>query len=224
MQVELISSTSRPEDHLIFSKRTRLTMSAGSFDRLKEIPELEKEKELKYVFGTIGSSWEFVDYVFLFSDVSRAFTHQLVRTRVGVSYAQQSQRTVDVSGFTFYTPFAIEKDEKILSVYNRIMGSISEGYEEMIALGAKPEDARGILPTNIHTNILMKINLAALSQMMQKRLCERTQAEYMEAALRMKELVVAIHPWTEPILNVYCEMHPKECLFKHYNCSRKNSW
>ena len=39
----------------------------------------QKEEELKYVFGTIGSSWEFVDYIFLITDVSRAFTHQAVR-------------------------------------------------------------------------------------------------------------------------------------------------
>jgi thymidylate synthase ThyX len=88
--------------------------------------------------------------------------------------------------------------------------------------GIKPEDARGILPTNILTNIIMKINLRALSEMMNKRLCERTQTEFRMAAEKMKELVLKIHPWAEKILQPAC-IFPGYCPFKNYNdCWRKN--
>jgi thymidylate synthase ThyX len=83
VNVTLINYTPDALETLIFTKNTRLRMSATGLDEIREWPEEKKAKELEYMKNTIQSSWEFVDYVFLISDVTRAFTHQLVRHRVG---------------------------------------------------------------------------------------------------------------------------------------------
>lgn len=220
MKVTLIDSTKNARELLIFSKKTRLKMSPNSYAEIMNMPEEQKQKEIDYVFNTIGSSWEFVDYVFMIEDVTRAFTHQLVRHRVGVSFAQQSQRTVDMSKFEYMTPESCQQEDD----YHRAMISIEEHYSNLISKGIKPEDARGILPTNVLTNIMMKINLRALAEMMNVRLCHRSQGEFRAVADEMKKIVVGIHPFTDKILQPSC-IHPGVCKFKNYrDCPLKQSF
>ena len=80
-----------------------------AYEKIKSWSEEKKQEELDYMLNTIRSSWEFIDYVFNIREATRGFTHQFVRTRQG-SYAQQSPRTVDISGFNYYVPESIEKD------------------------------------------------------------------------------------------------------------------
>ncbi len=99
MKVTLISHTQDAENLLIFTKATRLTLSPGLLDEIRSRPQEDKMRELEYMANTIPSSWEFVDYVFLVEGVSRAYTHQQVRTRAA-SYAQQTMRVLVACTFT----------------------------------------------------------------------------------------------------------------------------
>jgi len=110
MKVELVNYTQDAVDLLLFTKNTRLMPVDDAYNRIAEWEWEKKQAELDYMLNTIRSSWEFIDYTFNVRDVTRGFTHQFVRTRQA-SYAQQSQRTVDMSGFSYYTPPEIEKDE-----------------------------------------------------------------------------------------------------------------
>ena len=210
MKVTIINYTKGARELLIFSKRTRLKMSPNAFQEILEMGEEEKQKELEYVFGTINSSWEFVDYTILIEDVTRAFTHQLVRHRVGVSFAQQSQRTVDMSNFKYLASGKCKNN----SVYKKTMAVIKASYENLILNNVAPQDARGILPTNIFTNILMKINLRALADMMKQRLCSRAQEEFRDVMGKIKKEIFKVHSWTERILKCYCDIN-KKCYFKN---------
>ena len=109
MKVKLINATSDAVNLLLFTKNTRLMNDEGAYDKIKAWPQEQKDEHLDYMLNTIKSSWEFIDYTFDIRDVSRGFTHQFVRTRQG-SYAQQSQRTVDMTGFEYYTPERIIAD------------------------------------------------------------------------------------------------------------------
>lgn len=211
MNVELISYTDKAKELLIFSKKTRITMSGKAFEEVCAMSDEEKGKELKYVFGTIGSSWEFVDYTFMISDVTRAYTHQQVRSRVGVSFAQQAQRVVDMSNFEYLATGECIGDPD----YHETMALIKEGYAKIIRKGTNPQDARGVLPTNIYTNILMKINLRALSNLLNIRMCFKAQGEYQKVARDMRRIVMEIHPWAEPILQVHCAQYGN-CAFPNF--------
>ncbi len=212
MKVTLINYTKDAESLLIFSKKTRLSMSPKGYEDIKNLPNKEKEEELKYVFGTIGSSWEFVDYVFLIEEVSRAFTHQIVRHRVGVSFAQQAMRVVDVSDGFEYISTGKCKDNK---VYDGTMDIIKDQYKRLVDQGVNIQDARGLLPTNISTNILVKINLRALSGLLNERLCFKAQGEFQEVAREMRKAVLEIHPWAHPILQVNCVQYGV-CKFPNF--------
>ena len=223
MKVSLISYTPHADKLLIFSKNTRLKMSSVDFDNVLQMSDAQVEKELKYVFGTIGSSWEFVDYVFSITDVSRAFTHQLVRHRLA-SFAQQSQRTVNVAdSFDYISTGSCEQESEISEIYDQGMKNIKKTYSFLLEMGAKVEDARGILPTNITTNILAKFNLRALSDLIGDRLCVRAQGEFQQVAKAMKEEVIKVHPWAEQILRVHC-VKTGCCKFSNFkDCPMKTA-
>tara|TARA_R100001079_G_scaffold104858_1_gene71758 strand:+ start:613 stop:1260 length:648 start_codon:yes stop_codon:yes gene_type:complete len=199
MKVKLINATSDAVNLLLFTKNTRLMNDEDAYDKVSKWDDEKKQAELDYMLQTIRSSWEFIDYTFDIRDVSRGFTHQFVRTRQA-SYAQQSQRTVDMVGFTYYTPERIYKDETANVIYDDAMRMINEKYQELRSLGIPAEDARGVLPTNIHTNIVAKFNLRTLSEMAKSRLSPRAQGEYQNVFKLMVKEVVRVHPWADPFL------------------------
>ncbi len=80
---------------LVYTKSTRLTQGEETLKRIFEMTEEQLLPELNYISSSIRSSWEFISYTFQITGVTRAFTHQLVRTRTA-SYAQQAQRVVDM--------------------------------------------------------------------------------------------------------------------------------
>ena len=204
MDVKLIDYTGAgaadPARHaanvLVFTKQTRLEMSAGLMEDIAAWPEEKIMEELRYMANTIPSSWEFVEYKFLINGVTRGFTHQFVRTRTG-SYAQQTMRVLNVNGWTYGTGPTIEGDYERHAEYAACMRSIADVYEDLIAMGAKIEDARGVLPTNIHTNIVAKFDLRTLADTARKRASSRTQGEYRSVMEAMLAEVVRVHPWAE---------------------------
>jgi thymidylate synthase (FAD) len=170
----------------------------NAYDMIKDWEEEKKQEELDYMLKTIKSSWEFIDYVFEIRDVTRAFTHQFVRNRLG-SYAQQSQRTVDMEGFGYYTPPNIAENEVAKAVYDDTMSEINKSYQVLREI-VPAEDARGVLPTNIHTNIVAKFDLRNLHETAKSRLSPRAQGEHQKVFKLMIDEVVKVHPWAEPFL------------------------
>lgn len=184
---------------LVFTKSTRLKMTPDLMHSIQEMSDVELDAELDYMAKTIPSSWEFCAYTFLIDGVSRAFTHQFVRTRNG-SYAQQTMRILDVSGFKYHTGPSIANNEKLRAQYDDIMNYLNVAYEQLIAGGASIEDARGILPTDILTNIVAHFNLRTLSEMISKRSSSRTQGEYREVINQMADAILDVHPWAEKFI------------------------
>lgn len=207
MDVQLIDFTGcgspDPARHaanvLVFTKNTRLEMRAGLMDDIASWPWERVEEELAYMANTIPSSWEFVNYTFLINDVTRAFTHQFVRTRTG-SYAQQTMRVLNKKGWTYGTGPSVAADRSADDLYDRTMMNVADAYDTLIEMGAKIEDARGVLPTNIHTNIVAKFDLRTLADTARKRASSRTQGEYRDVMDEMLAEVKRVHPWTSMFL------------------------
>lgn len=199
MKVTLVNYTRDALETMIFSKSTRLNMSPNLYQEIIKWPQEKKYEEAEYISNTIKSSWEFVDYIFLIEGVSRAFTHQFVRNRQG-SYAQQTMRMLDVHGFEYTTGPSFEDDYESAQLYHDTMYTIDAVYQDLIKAGIPAEDARGILPTNIHTNIMVKYNLRTLSELIASRSSPRTQGEFREVMERMNSEVLRVHPWAELFL------------------------
>ena len=199
MKVSLISCTPEAKELLIFTKSTRLTMSPGLMDEIRAWPEEKKLAELEYMANTIPSSWEFVDYVFMIEGVSRAFTHQFVRSRQG-SYAQQTMRVLNMGEYDYVYTDRVAGDVQARGIVDIVNENIRLGYNKLIELGLPAEDARGVLPTNIATNIVAKFNLRAFVDLAKSRTGGRTQGEYQKVMNAMVDAVLAVHPWAEKFL------------------------
>lgn len=201
MKVTLIDHTGYGHpDHwhaanvLIFTKQTRLQMSPSLLKEIADWPSEKKMDELKYMANTIPSSWEFIQYTFMIEGVTRAFTHQLVRTRTA-SYAQQTMRVLNVQGWEYATGPSIANDPALKANYDSTMSHIARTYEWLIRDDAKVEDARGVLPTNILTNIIMSIDMRNFVNIVHTRSSPRTQDEYRKVLAAMKAAALAVHPW-----------------------------
>lgn len=199
MKVTLISTTPEAKELLIFTKSTRLTMSPGLMDEIRAWPEEKKLAELEYMANTIPSSWEFCDYVFMIEGVSRAFTHQFVRSRQG-SYAQQTMRVLNMGEYDYVYTDRVNADIQARGIVDIVNENIRLGYNKLIELGLPAEDARGVLPTNIATNIVAKFNLRAFVDLAKSRTGGRTQGEYQKVMNAMVDAVLAVHPWAEKFL------------------------
>lgn len=209
MKVTLVDYTGKGHDDaaiyaaaiLIFAKSTRLDMHPGLIEEIRtDWPSSKIYDELNYIANTIPSSWEFIDYTFMIQNVTRAFTHQFVRSRQ-FSFAQQTMRVLNKKGWTYGTGPSINEDSAIKSAYDSAMNFLSSTYDRLIEAGAAIEDARGILPTNIHTNILAKCNLRTFTELVRKRSSPRTQDEYRLVLNAMKQEVLQIHPWVNIFVN-----------------------
>lgn len=188
---------------MIWTKRTRTELSPGGMDEIMSWPEEKKVEELKYMSATVPSSWEFCDYTFLIEGVTRAFTHQLVRTRT-MSFAQQAMQVLDMSqgpGWKYHTGPTLEADKSERISYDGTMEIIADTYRDMVNAGIKIEDAREILPTGILTNIICKANLRTLADMLRKRASPRNVSEFDQVIIDIKAAMQAVHPWTDIFIN-----------------------
>lgn len=183
---------------LIFAKSTRLNLSPSLLREIEDRSWIDILDELEYIANTIPSSWEFVDYTFLIEGVSRGFTHQLVRTR-HASFAQQTMRVLKMEEWKYHTGPSL-MDPKRFEIYDRTMKEIAVGYDVLVDMGAEVEDARGVLPTAIHTNILMKCNLRTFVETVRKRTSPRVQGEYREFLQLAVKAVHEVHPWIDLFL------------------------
>ena len=198
MRVTLIDGTGfgskDPSRHaaniIAYTRSTRLNMTPGLLAEIQAKKDYEVLQELMLASDTLPSSWEFVYFTFLIEGVTRAFTHQLVRTRTA-SYAQQAMRIVIMDGWTYSTGPTVEGN----GTYKATMDTIAANYEILIKDGASTEDARGILPTNIHTNINMSINMRNWVNLVRKRGSIRVQDEYNKVVEKMVMEVEKVYPW-----------------------------
>lgn len=199
MKVTLISHTQDAETLLLFTKATRLNMTPSLFNEIRAKDAVTVNQELEYMANTIPSSWEFVDYVFLVEGVSRAYTHQQVRTRAA-SYAQQTMRVLNMGKFDYVYTDRNVADPKAKESIDFCLEVIKDTYRYLVELGQPAEDARGILPTNISTNIVCKFNLRTFVDLAKSRTGGRTQGEYRKVVNAMVDEVLKVHPWAEKFI------------------------
>lgn len=199
MKVTLLNYTQDAENLLIFTKSTRLSLTPNLLEEIRDWPHEKKMEELKYMANTVPSSWEFVDYTFLLEGVSRSYTHQQVRTRIA-SYAQQSMRVNDMSDFEYVYTDKNRENSFVMQEIRAVLDRIKLGYRSLRDMGQPEEDARGILPTNIATNIVCKFNMRTFCELAKSRMGGRTQKEYQKVINAMVNAVQAVHPWIDLFL------------------------
>lgn len=124
----------------------------------------------------------------------RGVTHEIVRHRLA-SYSQESSRYCDYSNdkfgneLTFIKPcFWAEDDENFL-LWKNTMEQLEKIYLEMRKNGAKPEQARSILPNSLKTEIFMTCNLREWRHFLKLRTAKRAHPQMREVALKIYKIL-----------------------------------
>jgi flavin-dependent thymidylate synthase len=144
---------------------------------------------------------EFIDLHFLIENVSRGFTHQMVRQRTAV-YVQESMRFAvkENAGWEVVMPPSIERlndDDPARVIWSNAVARLGDTYNQLINAGVPAEDARGLLPTNIGTRLHYKSNLRNLAEQSGVRLCSQAQNEWKKVWAEMVKAILTYGPESE---------------------------
>ena len=118
----------------------------------------------------------------------RGVSHEIVRHRMA-SYCQESTRYCNYSKdkfggeITFIRPCFWAEDDEKFALWKETMQSIEDSYVKLISLGAKPEEARSILPNSVKTEIMVTMNLREWRHFFKLRTAERAHPQIREVAI-----------------------------------------
>lgn len=120
----------------------------------------------------------------------RGVTHEIVRHRIA-SYSQESTRYCNYSKdkfgneLTFIRPCFWADDSEEYAVWKQAMEEIEKSYVKLISLGAKPEEARSILPNSLKTEIVCTMNLREWRHFFRLRTAERAHPQIREISVAL---------------------------------------
>jgi thymidylate synthase (FAD) len=179
--VDLVNSSSYPVDDIAYAARTCYNSHSKSTE----------ESDKKLVKGCVKSGHlSVLEHSFATFEIecSRACSHQLVRHR-HFSYAQQSQRYVEVDDNTyFYMPLTIQQADTLAKeTYSGALENALADYANLIARGIPKEDARYVLPNATTTAIVMTGNFRSWREFIQKRSIKQAQLEIRLIAFKVWE-------------------------------------
>lgn len=169
-----------------------------------------------------GAIYEHASYTFLFQDVSRVFTHELVRHRAGVAISQESLRYVRLTDIGFRIPPALEDARgaviDIVEHLEEMQADLAELFgldDEGTPFHVKKEVTsamRRIAPLGLSTNILWTANLRTLRHVLALRTAPAAEEEM---RLVFGE-VARVMAQREPLAFTDMDIHPNGSVtFEH---------
>lgn len=198
------------------SDAEKLTEIAGktcymSFDKAlnKNLTRVRENKNRDYIQkGLIGvghgSVLEHSSVTFAICDVSRIFTHELVRHRVGTAFSQVSGRYVRVDEIEAYKPKHLtdeenEKLEKALSeieiLYKDLEATVFERVGNDFDTKKKATSAiRRMLPNGQANHIIFTANHRALRHIVQMRTSPHAEEEIQEVFTEILAMLKTRYP------------------------------
>jgi len=118
---------------------------------------------------------------FIFSDVSRVVTHELVRHRAGTAMSQESLRFVRLDKLSAYMPMCIEENDEGMQIFVKTMEQLEElqntlakvydiENEQKFAVKKKLTSAfRRVAPIGLATTIGWSCNFRTLRHVLENR-------------------------------------------------------
>jgi thymidylate synthase (FAD) len=151
-----------------------------------------------------GSVLEHASYSFALRNVSRVFTHELVRHRAGSAFSQESLRYVRLTDIGFRVPPALEPvREQVLSIVEQLeefqvsaaskLGIDAEG----VPFHVKKEVTsalRRLAPIGLSTDIVWTANVRTLRHVIEMRTAEGAEEELRLVFDRIVQIMLAEAP------------------------------
>lgn len=139
----------------------------------------------------------------------RGVTHELVRHRLA-SYSQESTRYCDYTAgkfggeLTFIKPCFWNEDDPNYRLWLATMRHVEENYLALRAGGAKPEEARSILPNALKTEIFVTMNLRELRHFIKLRTAKAAHPQMRQVASMIHKILA------EKLPAVFDDIKPAE--------------
>ncbi len=118
----------------------------------------------------------------------RGITHELVRHRLA-SYSQESTRYANYSKnifsreITVIKPLFWSEDSSEYMEWKATMEQSEKSYMRLIELGARPEQARSVLPNSLKTEIVMTCNVREWRHILELRCSKAAHPQIREIML-----------------------------------------
>lgn len=120
----------------------------------------------------------------------RGISHEIVRHRIA-SYSQESTRYCNYFNekfgkeLTFIKPCFWEEDSTQYQIWLKMMEEIEKKYNKLIEEGARPEEARSILPNSLKTEIVVTMNLREWRHFFKLRTAKNAHPQMREIAIKI---------------------------------------
>ncbi|MBR3297982.1 MAG: FAD-dependent thymidylate synthase [Clostridia bacterium] len=121
----------------------------------------------------------------------RGVSHEWVRHRIA-SYSQESTRYCNYNsekfggGIAFIRPYFAD-NERLFEIWKAEMECAEKAYMDMLANGAKPEDARSVLPNSLKTEFICTMNLREWRHFFELRCAKAAHPAMREIAVPLQE-------------------------------------
>jgi len=182
MRVERIVIT--PDSGRVIEQAGRTCYRSAS----KTGPDSKKDFIHKIIENGHHSVLEHAYATFRITEVSRSFTHQLVRHRL-CAFSQRSQRYVDEKSFAFVEPKSIRERPEAHDLFGEFMAEAEDAHCRLQKLGINNEDARFVLPNAVQSEIVISANFRQLRHIFCVRCDRHAQWEIREVALQMLRIM-----------------------------------
>ena len=183
MEIKILSETT--EHPLIkMGEMSGICWNADTNDE-----EKNRKRAISCIKAGHGRVLEYVDVEMVISGASARCLRELY-THIGGSPTRLQSSTRYVSeeqGFGYYIPPKIENNEELKPIYEEGMETIQKTYNSLMARKATKEDAANILPLGMESKMVWKINLRALINFMNRRLCTRALKEIRDLSVEIKD-------------------------------------
>lgn len=205
IEVRLVNYTERPYDSIC--------QMIAATERWPDADESDESLVEEQLGGGLTVPLESVVFTFGIRGVSRACTHQIVRTRVGAGFSQQSLRWCDIRDFDVRMPESFRDHPTLEKAFLNLCEASREVYAMAHEADVPYQDARFACPIATTTHVFGTYNLLSLRNFCATRLCEMVQWEIHHVAKRMKEEVMKVYPILGNALKPRCELINK-CTFQ----------
>jgi len=127
-----------------------------------------------------GSVLEHSSVSFMFCNVSRVFTHELVRHRVGCAISQESLRFVRLEEIDAWAPTVIKENQVAMEIFSTAVEQAESAYKTLTEILIKPDmpfsqkkiitsALRRVAPIGLATNIGWTANFRTLRHVLEMR-------------------------------------------------------
>jgi len=200
-----------PEFEKVLSKATRATIGInliGPDDDARDWEEMLR--------GGLQTALESQVVVFEVSGVSRACTHQIVRTRKAAFHQQSMRASFYGNGPELRMPESVWRaPDEVRSLWVHAIESARKAYVAACEADVSYQDARYILPEGTTNYIMMEYPLREFINVYAYRGCSMFQWEIVTVMRMAREILVHKYDFLDKYIKISCEKTPANESYEH---------